>query len=187
MAFEETGPTVEWNQRFIECPNCQFYVHIQENQMWGGKLLFKQYPRESWDWSLHRLWKEVDTGRLGLVHGDDPDGWYGEGGGRRVQDGRILTTEPPGKSQEKETFKKNWRGFSGSSVVKNLPANAGDLSSIPGLGRSHTPQSNYWACALEPGNLNYWDHVLQLWKLIHIEPVLCSERSHCSESPMHHT
>ena len=28
-----------------------------------------------------------DTGCLGLVHGDDPAGGYGEGGGRRVQDG----------------------------------------------------------------------------------------------------
>ena len=27
-------------------------------------------------------------------------------------------------------------GFPGSSVVKNLPANAGDMSSIPGLERS---------------------------------------------------
>ena len=27
-----------------------------------------------------------DTGRLGLVLWDDPEGWYGEGGGRRVQD-----------------------------------------------------------------------------------------------------
>ena len=24
---------------------------------------------------------------IGLVHWDDPEGWYGEGGGRRVQDG----------------------------------------------------------------------------------------------------
>jgi len=31
-----------------------------------------------------------DTGCLGLVHWDDPEGWYGEGGGRRVQDGLIL-------------------------------------------------------------------------------------------------
>ena len=27
-----------------------------------------------------------DTGYLGLVHWDDPEGWNGEGGGRRVQD-----------------------------------------------------------------------------------------------------
>ena len=27
------------------------------------------------------------TGCLGLVHWDDLEGWYGEGGGRRVQDG----------------------------------------------------------------------------------------------------
>ena len=29
----------------------------------------------------------------------------------------------------------------GSPVVKNLPANAGDMSSIPGLGRFHMPRS----------------------------------------------
>ena len=33
-----------------------------------------------------------DTGCLGLVHWDDLEGWYGEGGGRRVQDGEHLYT-----------------------------------------------------------------------------------------------
>ena len=31
-----------------------------------------------------------DIGCLGLVHWDDPEGWYGEGGGRRVQDGEHM-------------------------------------------------------------------------------------------------
>ena len=31
-----------------------------------------------------------DTGCLGLVHWDDPEGWYGEGEGRRVQDGEHM-------------------------------------------------------------------------------------------------
>ena len=31
-----------------------------------------------------------DTGCLGLVHWDDPEGWYEEGGGRRVQDGEHM-------------------------------------------------------------------------------------------------
>ena len=31
-------------------------------------------------------------GCLGLVHWDDPEGWYGEGGGRRVQDGEHMHT-----------------------------------------------------------------------------------------------
>ena len=31
-----------------------------------------------------------DTGCLGLVHWDDPEGWNGEGGGRRVQDGEHM-------------------------------------------------------------------------------------------------
>ena len=34
-------------------------------------------------------------------------------------------------------------GFPGGAVVKNLPANAGDLGSSPGPGRSHLLWSNY--------------------------------------------
>ena len=33
-----------------------------------------------------------DTGYLGLVHWDDPEGWYGEGAGRGVQDGEHVYT-----------------------------------------------------------------------------------------------
>ena len=33
-----------------------------------------------------------DTRCLGLVHRDDPEGWYGEGRGRRFQDGEHMYT-----------------------------------------------------------------------------------------------
>ena len=33
-----------------------------------------------------------DTACLGLVHGDGPEGWDGEGGGRGVQDGEHVYT-----------------------------------------------------------------------------------------------
>ena len=33
-------------------------------------------------------------------------------------------------------------GFPGGAVVENLPANAGDTGSSPGLGRSHMPRSD---------------------------------------------
>ena len=33
-----------------------------------------------------------DTGCLGLVHWDDPERWYGEGGGRGVRDGEHVYT-----------------------------------------------------------------------------------------------
>ena len=33
-------------------------------------------------------------------------------------------------------------GFRGSSVMKNLPGNAGDMGLIPGPGRSHMPWDN---------------------------------------------
>ena len=33
-----------------------------------------------------------DTGSLGLVYWDDPEGWYGDGGGRGDQDGEHVYT-----------------------------------------------------------------------------------------------
>ena len=45
--------------------------------------------------------------------------------------------------QRKKKLKKldSW-GFPGGAVVENLPANAGDTGSSPGLGRSHMPWGN---------------------------------------------
>ena len=37
---------------------------------------------------------------------------------------------------------KNQGDFPGGAVVKNPPANAGDMGSSPGPVRSHVPQSN---------------------------------------------
>ena len=48
-------------------------------------------------------------------------------------------------------------GFPGGAVVENLPANAGDTGSSPGLGRSHMPWSNW---AREPQLLG-----LRIWSL----------------------
>ena len=47
--------------------------------------------------------------------------------------------------------------FLGGAVVKNLPANAGDMGSSPGLGGSHIPLSNW---AREPQLLS-----LCIWSL----------------------
>ena len=48
-------------------------------------------------------------------------------------------------------------GFPGGAVVENLPANAGDMGSSPGLGRSHMPRTNW---AREPQLLS-----LRVWSL----------------------
>ena len=48
-------------------------------------------------------------------------------------------------------------GFPGGAVVENLPANAGDTDSSPGLGRSHMPRSGL---AREPQLLS-----LHVWSL----------------------
>ena len=42
----------------------------------------------------------------------------------------------------RKCYKTGLWGFPGGAVVENLPANAGDTGSSPGLGRSHMPRSN---------------------------------------------
>ena len=59
--------------------------------------------------------------------------------------------------REESDIEKPSGGFSGGSVVKNLPANAGDWDLIPGLGRFHMLGAaklvyhSYW----EPWSRNY--------------------------------
>ena len=54
-------------------------------------------------------------------------------------------------------LKKKFSGFPGGTVVGSLSADAGDMGSSPGLGRSHMPRSNW---AREPQLLS-----LRVWSL----------------------
>ena len=51
---------------------------------------------------------------------------------------KRLTLEPKAQIG----WKLRDEGFPGGAVVENPPANAGDMGSSPGLGRSHMPWSN---------------------------------------------
>ena len=51
-------------------------------------------------------------------------------------------------------MQQNW-GFPGGAVVDNLPANAGDTGSSPGLGGSHMPRSS-WAREPQLLSLHVW-------------------------------
>ena len=68
--------------------------------------------------------------------------------------------EPPierERPSEQPTPRKQGRGFPGGSVVKNPPADAGDIASSPGPGGSHMPWSHGAHApqrGLEPGNHN---------------------------------
>ena len=62
-------------------------------------------------------------------------------------------------------------GFPGGAVVENLPANAGDTGSGPGLGGSHMPRSGW---AREPQLLS-----LRVW------PVPRNGRGRGGERPAH--
>ena len=50
---------------------------------------------------------------------------------------------------------RGFRGFPGGAVVENLPANAGDTGSSPGLGGSHVPWSGL-ACEPQLLSLCIW-------------------------------
>ena len=52
-------------------------------------------------------------------------------------------------------IKRNEGDFPGGTAVENLPANAGDTGSSPGLGRSHMLRSN-WACEPQLLSLRVW-------------------------------
>ena len=68
--------------------------------------------------------------------------------------------------------------FPGGPVVKNPPANAGDIGLIPGLGRSHMQQGNH--------KLQLLSLTLRLVKPARLEPVACNKRSRLSEKHTHH-
>ena len=53
-------------------------------------------------------------------------------------------------------------------------------------GATKPVRHSYWLCALEPKSHNYWAHVPQLLKPMHLEPVLHNKGSHRNEKPMHH-
>ena len=59
--------------------------------------------------------------------------------------------------EEKTLYTRAAEGFPGGAVVENLPTNAGDRGSSPGLGRSHMPWSEK---AREPQLLS-----LRIWSL----------------------
>ena len=63
-------------------------------------------------------------------------------------------------------------GFPGGAVVENLPANAGDTGSSPGLGRSHMLRSNY---AREPQLLS-----LRVWSLCSATREAATVRGPCT-------
>ena len=57
--------------------------------------------------------------------------------------GRFFTAAPDRvKTKILTRHYLKFGGFPGDSVVNNLPANAGDMGSIPGPRRSHMPRSN---------------------------------------------
>ena len=67
----------------------------------------------------------------------------------------YIDEEAEAQSNVNNLLKTVVKGFPGGAVVENLPANAGDMGSSPGLGGSHMPRSN-WACEPQLLSLRVW-------------------------------
>ena len=68
------------------------------------------------------------------------------------------------------------QGFPGGSMVKDLPAKAGDMDSNPGPGRSYMPRSNLAQHARQPLSQHSTAQALQLLKHWALEPMLRNEK-----------
>ena len=84
LIFDKGAEEIQWHQGnlFTKC-------------YWNNWTFKKQSSIVHRIWtgdSFHTWYYTCDTGCLGLVHWDDSEGWYGEGGGRRVQDGEHMYT-----------------------------------------------------------------------------------------------
>ena len=107
----------------------------------------------------------------------------------RPQSFSQADNNPVASSLQAHFISRGSEGFPGGSVVKNPPADAGDMGSISGPGRSHMPQRNE-VCAPQLLSLcsrgrtcNYWAHVPRLPKPT--EPVLGNKTSPHREEPTH--
>ena len=70
-------------------------------------------------------------------------------------------------------------GFSGFSLVKNLPADARDTGSIPGLGRSFGEGNGHplqYSCLGNPVNRGVWGTTNSPWGRKRIGHVLATEQ-----------
>ena len=86
--------------------------------------------------SLNCVWalesRECNSGLLPALRGDFSLGWNGN----EVRNQRKV------KPHHAQAFGRQITDFPSSTETKNLPAKAGDMGSIPGLGRSHRTWSN---------------------------------------------
>ena len=123
-------------------------------------------PDAGKDWRQEKGMPEDETvGRHHWCDGHD----FEQAPGICDGEASLVCCNPWGRKELDTTEWLNWTdpslpGFAGGSVVKNLPANAGDRGSIPGLGRSHGEGNGYalqYSCLGNPMDRGAW------WARVH--------------------
>ena len=93
---------------------------------------------------IAKTWKQkkVHKQKNGQTRSGIPTKWNRSLGNKMNNAVFRTTVEPRNNHIRLRKSKVYDRGFPGGAVVENLPANAGDAVSSPGLGGSHVPRSN---------------------------------------------
>ena len=90
-----------------------------------------------------------------------------------------IRLKKAGRNLQQSLARKCYLGFPGGSVVRNLPASAGDMGLIPMQEDPTCPRAtklmclNCQVCALEPRSCNSWGPCT-------LGPMFWSKRSHCN-------
>ena len=121
-------------------------VHRGRGSLWDLKAL--RLPKRNWLYLSGSVGTFKPKGSL--ENTGDFGGKWGRRGSQlneRNKTNHMQVSLPVRSGKTGETWWKDWLqkvplGFPGGAVVENLPADAGDTGSSPGLGRSHMPWSN---------------------------------------------
>ena len=145
-SWEKENTHKTWCDCTSLLPRGSFQATAQEEGTWQSQLIVETELGVWGGQDGNNLWVRVPQ-RMELQGGQKGGRQGGsEGGssnGSSWDFGPVLSV----RGELSETRKNNHRkevggGFPGGAVVENLPANAGDMGSSPGLGRSHMPRSN---------------------------------------------
>ena len=143
-------------QYYLTTINCLPYFKVNMFILYwyvaSAPSVHRNPPEKSftrWFIQLAFITSAQNAGDLGSIPGLERSPWEGNGNptpvllpGKSCGRRSLVGYSPWGRRESDTTERLHFHFHPGGTVGKSPPANAGDISSIPGLGRSHMFRSN---------------------------------------------